>query len=117
MPMSPYVKCLRAKVGNDLLHLPSVTVMLFDDDGRLLMLHWRDPMTRHEFWEPPGGLRESDETFEGALRRSPKRKTLRHFVPPVMVNFRRWRHKIPVKLSSRCRKVSSTKFWVRSAES
>jgi 8-oxo-dGTP pyrophosphatase MutT (NUDIX family) len=32
-------------------------------------MHWRDPVTGHEFLEPPGGLREGSETFEGALRR------------------------------------------------
>ncbi len=43
--------------------------MLFDRDGRLLMVHWRDPVTGHEFLEPPGGLREGNETFEDAVRR------------------------------------------------
>lgn len=43
--------------------------LLFDDDGRLLMLRWRDPMTGHEFVEPPGGEREAGETFEETVRR------------------------------------------------
>jgi len=37
MPMSPFVAGLRAKVGADLLLLPSVATALFDDAGRLLL--------------------------------------------------------------------------------
>jgi 8-oxo-dGTP pyrophosphatase MutT (NUDIX family) len=58
MPMSPYVRSLRAKVGNDLLHLPSVTVMLFDDDGRLLLA--QDGSSG--LWMTIGGAIEPDET-------------------------------------------------------
>ena len=43
--------------------------LLFDEDDRILMVHWRDPATGHEFVEPPGGLREAGESFEDALRR------------------------------------------------
>ena len=43
--------------------------LLFDDEGRLLMLHWRDPVTGHDFLEPPGGALESGETFQETLRR------------------------------------------------
>ncbi len=37
MPLSPYVRALRAKIGHDLLLLHSVTVVLFDHAGRLLL--------------------------------------------------------------------------------
>lgn len=43
--------------------------LLFDDLGRVLLVHWRDPSTGHEFLEPPGGVREAGETYEDALRR------------------------------------------------
>jgi 8-oxo-dGTP pyrophosphatase MutT (NUDIX family) len=43
--------------------------LLFDGQGQLLMVHWRNPVTGHEFLEPPGGLREGSETFESAVRR------------------------------------------------
>ena len=49
--------------------------LLFDDEGRLLMVHWRDPVTGHEFLEPPGGRREPGETFEDALRREIREET------------------------------------------
>jgi 8-oxo-dGTP pyrophosphatase MutT (NUDIX family) len=37
MPRSSYVQAVRAKIGSDLLMLQSVTVMLFDDQRRLLL--------------------------------------------------------------------------------
>ena len=42
--------------------------LVFDGD-RMLMIHWRDPLTGHEFLEPPGGLREPGESFEETVRR------------------------------------------------
>ena len=43
--------------------------LLFDEGGRVLLVHWRDPLTGREFLEPPGGAREPGETYEDALRR------------------------------------------------
>jgi 8-oxo-dGTP pyrophosphatase MutT (NUDIX family) len=57
MTMSPNLTSLRAKVGNDLLHLPSVTVLLFDDDGRLLLAQ-----SASGLWMTIGGAVEPDET-------------------------------------------------------
>jgi 8-oxo-dGTP pyrophosphatase MutT (NUDIX family) len=42
--------------------------LLFDDE-RVLLIHWRDPVTGHEFLEPPGGLVEAGESLEDAVRR------------------------------------------------
>ena len=49
--------------------------LLFDRQGRLLMVKWRDPVTDHEFVEPPGGRREPGETFEDAVRREIREET------------------------------------------
>ena len=49
--------------------------LLFDDDDRLVLLHWRDPLTGHEFLEPPGGAVIPGETFEEALRREISEET------------------------------------------
>ncbi|HEX2057097.1 MAG TPA: NUDIX domain-containing protein [Actinomycetota bacterium] len=49
--------------------------LLLDDAGRILLVHWRDPITRHEFLEPPGGAREPGESFEDALRREVAEET------------------------------------------
>jgi 8-oxo-dGTP pyrophosphatase MutT (NUDIX family) len=43
--------------------------LLFDDELRILLIHWRDPDTGREFFEPPGGQREAGESYENALRR------------------------------------------------
>ena len=41
MPAAPHIARLRAKVGNDLLLLPSVAVLPIDDDDRVLFGFWR----------------------------------------------------------------------------
>ncbi|GGS83733.1 hypothetical protein GCM10010156_47970 [Planobispora rosea] len=64
MPIPEYLASLRARVGHDLMVLPSVSACVFDDDGRLLM-------ACHEsgVWAPPGGLVEPDEHPADALVR------------------------------------------------
>jgi 8-oxo-dGTP pyrophosphatase MutT (NUDIX family) len=57
MAISPYVRRLRECVGSTRLLLPSVSVHLFDDAGRLLLVRQRDGGV----WSTPGGLIEPDE--------------------------------------------------------
>jgi len=57
MPMSDYVRALRAKVGNDLLLVPTVSIFAFDDAGRVLLV--RDAQSA--LWTSPGGMVEPDE--------------------------------------------------------
>jgi 8-oxo-dGTP pyrophosphatase MutT (NUDIX family) len=64
MPISPYVAALRRKIGTDLLMLPSVTVMLFDENGRVLLA--QHPEGR---WITIGGAIDPGETpAEAAIR-------------------------------------------------
>ena len=42
MPIPPYVAALRARIGTDPLWLPGVTVVVRDDDGRLLLAQRAD---------------------------------------------------------------------------
>jgi 8-oxo-dGTP pyrophosphatase MutT (NUDIX family) len=64
MPISPHVAALRRKIGNDLLILPSVTIMLFDDNGRILLA--QHPEGR---WITIGGAIDPGETpAEAAIR-------------------------------------------------
>lgn len=42
MPIPPYVAGLRTQVGHELLWLPGVTVVVRDDDGRLLLAQRSD---------------------------------------------------------------------------
>lgn len=65
MPMSDYMKRVRAKVGNDLLEIPSVSILTFDERDRVLLVHHAD--TR--LWTTPGGAVEPYETPANAAVR------------------------------------------------
>ncbi|MCW2506181.1 MAG: pyrophosphohydrolase [Actinomycetia bacterium] len=47
----------------------AVRVVCVDCDGRLLLLHWHDPVDGAEHWEPPGGGIEPGESPYEAARR------------------------------------------------
>lgn len=65
MPVSPYIRALRAKVGTARLLLPSVTALLFDEPGRLLLVRQRESGR----WSTPGGVVEPDERPADAVVR------------------------------------------------
>ncbi|NUO96725.1 MAG: NUDIX domain-containing protein [Nonomuraea sp.] len=65
MAMSPFLARLRAKVGNDLLMLPSVNGCVFDSSGRLLMARHGDV----GLWATPGGGVDPGERPEEAVVR------------------------------------------------
>jgi 8-oxo-dGTP pyrophosphatase MutT (NUDIX family)/GNAT superfamily N-acetyltransferase len=44
-------------------------VLCRDDEGRLLLMHWRDPVDGHQLWEPPGGGAEPGESPLDTARR------------------------------------------------
>ena len=58
MPMSEYVRSLRDRIGRDLLLIPSVSVAVLDDAGRILMVRAIDD----GLWATPGGMMEPLET-------------------------------------------------------
>src|SRR6476469_2851423 len=58
MPMSPYVRSLREKIGNDLLEVPSVSILAVDQRDHVLLVRHVDS----EFWTTPGGMVEPYET-------------------------------------------------------
>jgi ADP-ribose pyrophosphatase YjhB (NUDIX family) len=65
MAISPYVAGLRARVGPDLLMLPSAAGIVYDAEGRILFVRQRPDGT----WSTPGGSLEPEETpAEGAVR-------------------------------------------------
>ena len=65
MAISPYLKGLRDRVGRDLLLIPSVAVMAFDGEGRLLLVRATDTGE----WQTVGGAIDPGETpAEAALR-------------------------------------------------
>jgi 8-oxo-dGTP pyrophosphatase MutT (NUDIX family) len=63
--MSPYFKQLRAKVGHDLLLMPSVAAVLHDAHGRLLL----QEKSSGEGWSLPAGAIEPGESPEQAIQR------------------------------------------------
>lgn len=65
MGISPYLRHLRELVGHELVLLPSVAVLPWDADGRLLMV--REAQTG--LWQTIGGAVEPDESpLEAAAR-------------------------------------------------
>ena len=65
MPISPHIARLRSVVGNEVLQVPSATVLPVDDDTRILLV-------RHShsgLWGTIGGAIELDESPEDAARR------------------------------------------------
>jgi 8-oxo-dGTP pyrophosphatase MutT (NUDIX family) len=69
--MSPYLRRIRSLVGRELLLLPSVTVLLFDSEGRLLLLQH----SKTGRWVAPGGMVEPDESPEQAALREMREET------------------------------------------
>ena len=65
MGISPFVKRLREMVGNELLVLPSVSVLPRDDHGRLLLVRLVDTGG----WATIGGAVEPDESPQAAACR------------------------------------------------
>jgi len=77
MPISEYLRGLRAKVGTTLLHVPSVTALVFDDDRRVLLV-------RHSnggVWVAPGGAIDPDEAPQDAVVREVWEETGLHVEP------------------------------------
>jgi 8-oxo-dGTP pyrophosphatase MutT (NUDIX family)/GNAT superfamily N-acetyltransferase len=48
---------------------PAARVLCLDGDGRLLLMHWKDPVDGHQLWEPPGGGVEPGEEPLDTVRR------------------------------------------------
>ena len=74
MPMSEHMRKLRGMVGTTVLEVPTVSVLVFDDDQRvLLVLHAEG----HE-WSTPGGMIEPYETPSDAAVRETWEETGLH---------------------------------------
>ncbi len=58
MPISAYVRNIRAKIGHDLLLLPGVTAVVVNERDEVLLQLRRDTKT----WAPPSGGVEPGET-------------------------------------------------------
>ncbi|MCY3979834.1 MAG: NUDIX domain-containing protein [Chloroflexi bacterium] len=65
MPISDYIRNIRAKIGSQLLLLPGVTAIVINDCGEVLLQLRRDTGT----WAPPSGGVEPGETVAEAVKR------------------------------------------------
>jgi 8-oxo-dGTP pyrophosphatase MutT (NUDIX family) len=63
--ISPYLARLRARIGTDLLLVPTVAVLPRDEHGRILLVRQTDTGQ----WATIGGSIEPDESPEDAARR------------------------------------------------
>ncbi len=57
MPMSEYIRGLRARIGHEMLLLPTSTVLTFDEHERVLLVRHGDV----RLWTTPGGAIEPGE--------------------------------------------------------
>jgi 8-oxo-dGTP pyrophosphatase MutT (NUDIX family) len=71
MGMSAYLRGIRERIGNELLLLPAVSVLVWDDDGRLLLVRGADTGT----WQMIGGAVEPGESPWDAARRETAEET------------------------------------------
>jgi 8-oxo-dGTP pyrophosphatase MutT (NUDIX family) len=71
MTMSGYMRRLRSKVGHEFLLMPSVTALVFDHDGRVLMVR----PSQRDVWVAPGGAIDPDEAPQDALVREVREET------------------------------------------
>ena len=65
MPISDYIKRLRAKIGNDLLLVPGVTAVVVNEHEEILLQLRRDTQT----WAPPSGGLEPGENRRAMCHR------------------------------------------------
>lgn len=65
MPISPYIRGLRAHVGSQLLLLPGVAALVRNEEGSLLLIRRSDDGR----WGLPAGVVDPGETPADAVRR------------------------------------------------
>jgi 8-oxo-dGTP pyrophosphatase MutT (NUDIX family) len=53
----------------------AVRLLVVDEEGRLLLLHYRTPDTGEDFWCTPGGALDRGESLAGAARRELREET------------------------------------------
>jgi mutator protein MutT len=71
MPISPYLKNIRQKVGHELLLVPSVAAVIPNDKGEILVIKRSDDGT----WSLPAGAIDPDESPAQAVIREVAEET------------------------------------------
>ncbi|MEV4438834.1 NUDIX domain-containing protein [Streptomyces sp. NPDC049577] len=77
MPTPDFIRELRATAGHQLLWMPGVSVVVFDDDGRVLLGRRAD----NGRWSIIGGIPEPGEQPAAAVVREVHEETAVHCVP------------------------------------
>ena len=80
MPVSDYLRELRALVGSRLLVVPSATGLVFDRDERVLLVRHADAGV----WVPPGGAIDPGETPQDAVVREVFEEAAVHVEPVAL---------------------------------
>src|SRR5262245_7916347 len=109
MPISPYLKSIRADLGPRCLLLPGVSAVVFDDDGRLLLAQ----RVHNGQWSLVSGVMDPGEQPAETLVREVWEETAVHVVPERLTSvFTQVPHTCPngdecefVDLAFRCRAV------------
>lgn len=81
MPISAYIKHIRAKIGNDLLLVPGVTAVVINERGEVLLQLRRDT----DSWAPPSGGVEPGETVAQCAIREVREETGIDIMPVAIV--------------------------------
>ena len=81
MPISDYIKRLRAKIGNDLLLVPGVTAVVVNEHEEILLQLRRDTQT----WAPPSGGLEPGENLAQCVIREVFEETALEIVPDEVI--------------------------------
>lgn len=81
MPISPYMRDLRAKIGHDVLLQPGVAAVIINADGHVLLQLRSDDRT----WGLPGGAMEPGEEPAETLVREVREETALEVVPERIV--------------------------------
>lgn len=76
MPMSPFYKSLRDRIGSSLLLVPGVAAIIRDEEGRILLQQLHD-----ESWSLPAGAIEPGESPSDAIVREVFEETGLHVRP------------------------------------
>lgn len=77
MATPDFIRALRADIGNRLLHLPGVSAIVLDDEGRVLLGRRAD----NGRWSIIGGIPEPGEQPAAAVVREVYEETAVHCVP------------------------------------
>ena len=65
MPISPYLKKLREKIGNEILQIPSVAAIIRNESGEILLVKSKNS----DVWGLPAGAIDPGETPAEAVIR------------------------------------------------